>query len=365
MTFRKTSTRRFMCSFGVNSESAAFAVAIGSFMQAGCATTAQPIFNRPNPPISWPGPNRTPRIDYVGSISTSADLKAARSTFDVLGDIFAGREEPKQMVGPRAVVVTGDAERVWIADPGDHCLHLFDLTGRKYARIETVGENRLMSPVGLCLGPRETIFVCDSQETGIYQLSDRTGALLRRVRLPSDIQRPVDIFFDGTTNELFVIDVSAHNVKVLGVGGELVRILGERGEEAGEFNFPSAITVDDKAIWIADTGNHRVQALERSGSPVAAFGKAGDAPGDLAMPKGIATDPDGNVYVVDGRFENVQVFDAKGLLLSHFGEEGRGAGEFWLPGGIFVERSGRIWVTDTYNKRVQVFQYVRGGGDEN
>ncbi len=248
---------------------------------------------------------------------------------------------------------------MWVADPGGRCLHLLDLENRSYRQITRAGKTPLLSPVSLCLGPDESIYVCDSESVAIYRLSGRTGDLIERLRLPEDILRPAAVGYDPKAGDLYVVDVLAHNVKVLSRRGVLRRIMGRRGEGPGEFNFPSGIAVEDDMIWLVDTGNHRVQGLNRAGDPVASFGQAGDAPGDLALPKGVAVDSDGHLYVVDARFENVQIYDRSGKLLLFFGEEGTAEGEFWLPAGIFIDADDRIWVCDSYNRRVQVFQYVK------
>ena len=110
------------------------------------------------------------------------------------------------------------------------------------------------------------------------------------------------------------------------------------------------------AAW---AGFEAVVAAYLDGRPGAIFGQAGDAMGDLAFPKGIAFDSDGQVYVVDSRFENVQIFEPSGQLLLFFGEEGVGPGQFWLPSGLFIDQMDRIWVCDSYNSRIQVFQYLK------
>jgi len=325
---------------------------------SACQTVLKPVFDEPSQIIAWPAPPQAARIRYVGELRTSDDLKPRRSGLEAIGRLFIGKQAPLPLYGPRAVACTKDGHRVWIADPGGRCLHLFDLERRTYAKVNRVGKTQLLSPVGVCLGRQGSIFVCDSEQVGIYQLNDQDGVLIRALQTPEELQRPTAMYFDERTEELYVADVSAHDVKVLGPGGELHRIIGRRGSGPGEFNFPSAIASGDEDLWIADSGNHRVQAVTRSGEPKAAFGRAGDAPGDLALPKSIALDPAGHVYVVDGRFENIQVFDDQGRLLLFFGEEGAGPGQFWLPGGIFIEPTGRIWICDSYNRRVQVFQYT-------
>ncbi len=95
---------------------------------------------------------------------------------------------------------------------------------------------------------------------------------------------------------------------------------------------------------------------------IGSFGLAGDTPGNFSRPKGVATDSDGNVYVVDALFDNIQVFNGQGNLLLAFGGPGVDAGKFWLPNAIHIDSNDRIYVSDSYNKRVQVFQYLKQGG---
>ena len=328
----------------------------------GCATKLKPIFDEPDSPIVWPEPPKPARIRYVGQLRSSADLKPPRKPFERLGELLFGREPAAPLYGPRALVRSGD--RLWIADPGGRCLHQFDLKRRSYKKITHAGPTPLLAPVGLCLGPLESIYVCDSEGGAVHRLSVQTGDLIESLHLPEDVLRPVAIAYTEPEEELYLVDARAHDIKVLSIDGSLRRIIGRRGERAGEFNFPSAIVADKEILWIVDTGNHRVQGLKRDGTPVIALGQPGDAPGDLALPKGIALDSDGNIYVLDARFENIQIFDPTGGLLLFFGEEGTGPGEFWLPGGLFIDANDRVWVCDAYNGRIQVFDYVKMADDE-
>lgn len=324
----------------------------------GCSQQLKPIFEPQQTPIVWPSAPARARIHYVGQLGSSADLKPPRKPFQAIGDFLVGAKGPQRLYGPRAVVSTGNGERLWIADAGGRCLHLFDLKRRTYEKIERAGSSVLLGPVGICRGPTGSIFVCDAEDVAIHRFHERTGELIQSLKLTEDIRRPVAVSYDAETEELFVVDVGSHDIKVLSVGGRLRRVVGRRGTGPGEFNYPCDIVSDGQVIWVVDTGNHRVQGLTRSGEPFVAFGQAGDAPGDLALPKSVAVDSEGHVYVVDSRFENVQVFDRSGNLLMFFGEEGTGPGEFWLPAGIFIDERDRIWVCDQYNARVQVFDYV-------
>jgi DNA-binding beta-propeller fold protein YncE len=324
----------------------------------GCASAPRPIFEARHPALVWPPTPAPAKIRYLGQLSSESDLQAGRKPLEALGDLFAGRREPARLYGPRAAVCTRDGERLWIADPGGRCLHLFDLRTRVYQQLRQLGETQLLSPVDVCLGPDDSIYVCDSEFVALHRVASRTGEWLGTLRIPEELLRPAAADYGAAADELYVADSAAHDIKVLGRDGSLRRIIGRRGSGPGEFNFPCDVVVAGESIWVVDTGNHRVQGLSRTGEPLAAFGQAGDAPGDLALPKAVALDRDGHLYVVDARFENIQIFDQSGRLLLAFGQEGAGPGEFWLPAGVFVDALDRIWVCDTYNGRVQVFEYL-------
>lgn len=333
-------------------------IAVIALSACGCRSGLRPIFEPHYPAIEWPPTPLLPKIRYVGEIRSSADLKPRRSLLERFGEALVGEKTPDVLYGPRAALSLADEGRLWVADPGARCLHLFDMRHRRYTKVARAGSTPFLSPVGLCRGPEGSIYVCDAELGAVYRLSDKTGNIIGEVQLPQIVERPVALHFDPATRELFVVDAKRHDIKVLAPDGSLVRVIGQRGSGPGEFNFPLAIAGDGDMVWVADTGNHRVQAFTRSGEFVTTFGQAGDSPGDMALPKGIATDGNGHIYVVDGRFENVQIFDRLGRLLLFFGQEGRGPGEFWLPSGISIDSEGRIWICDLYNRRVQVFDYV-------
>jgi len=330
----------------------------------GCSLQPGPIFDRQYPDLVWPPRPAESRIRYVGQISTADDLKAPPNVLEAMGALLAGKEKPARLYGPRSVIVTHAGRRVWVADPGGRRVHLLDLEERRHLEITRAGDAPLLTPVDLCTGPDDSIYVCDSEAVGIHRFSAVTGVFIGSMRLPEDVQRPVGLHYDVDQQELFVVDVAEHNIKVLAPDGRVLRIIGRRGERQGEFNFPCDIAGDGDTIWVVDAGNNRVQGLTREGAPVQTIGSVGDSPGDLALPKSIALDSEGHLYVVDARFENVQIFDRSGRLLLFFGEEGAGPGEFWLPAGIFIEPGDRIWICDSYNGRLQVFEFVKGIHDQ-
>jgi sugar lactone lactonase YvrE len=102
--------------------------------------------------------------------------------------------------------------------------------------------------------------------------------------------------------------------------------------------------------------NFRIQKVDTKGRPLQSIGSIGNVTGSFSRPKGVATDSEGNLYVVDALFDNIQIFDKQGRFLMHWGEGGIEPGYFWLPTGIAIDVHDRIWVADTYNRRIQVFK---------
>ena len=99
------------------------------------------------------------------------------------------------------------------------------------------------------------------------------------------------------------------------------------------------------------------QAVPRPGAFSAdlSMGQRGAAPGGLLAPKGVATDPQGNFYVVDSDAARVSKFDPAGRFVTSVGQKGTGDGEFTEPWGVALDGVGNVYVADTWNHRIQKF----------
>ena len=330
-------------------------------MATGCSTP-RPLFAPADPALVWPADGAPARVRYVGQLRSAADLNPEVPLRQRLLRFLVGGSRPPSLHGPRDVVATAGG-RLWVADPGGGCVHVLDLNRLSYQRIDQVGEGRLLSPVGVALGPNDSVLVCDSEAGAVYRLNAATGTFLGTLTAPDVLQRPVAAAYDPDAAAVYIVDSSTHDIKVFDREGRLCRVIGKRGTGPGEFNFPVDITCRGQTLWVVDSGNGRIQALTPAGQPLSAVGQLGDAPGDLALPKSVAFDSDGHLYAVDARFENIQIFGPVGELLLSFGGEGPGPGQFALPGGISIDENDRIWVCDTYNGRIQVFQYMKAGAN--
>ncbi len=322
---------------------------------AGCARERGPLFLQFDPPRVWPGPPERARIRHLGVLRGSQDLNAGVSGLEVIKAALRGPRPAIQFSGPHSVAVSLHG-LLAVADGAGAAVHVIDPEGRTHLVVSGWEEERFGVPIGVAWAG-ERLFVTDAQRHEVIELD--AGGQVRR-RFGSDkLVRPVGIAYAGHRDRLYVVDGGAHCVQVFDLCGRHVERIGQRGARPGQFNFPSHVCCDNERLLVSDSGNFRVQLLDLDGGPIRVFGQKGDAAGDFALPKGVGFDSEGNIYVVDARFEIIQVFDDSGRLLLAFGQEGLGPGEFWLPAGLAIDARDRIWVADAGNRRIQVFQYVR------
>ncbi len=321
----------------------------------GCGRPQGILFPAVDPPRVWPPPPDTPRIRFIGELTDSRDLKAARSGMEVVKAAFRGPRPPIEFSNPHGVAVNANGV-VAVADGGGRAVHVVDLERRTHRLITGFGEERFGSPVGVAWVGRR-LFVTDALRHEVIEL-DPLGAF--RQRFGDDrLTWPVGIIYVPKRDQLYVVDGRSHRLVAFDLTGEFVTTIGRRGPAPGEYNFPTHIASNGDRLLVADSGNFRVQLLDLDGNSIKTIGQKGDGAGDLSLPKGVAFDSEGHIYVVDAHFENVQVFDDTGQLLMAFGQEGHEPGRFSLPAGLAISPDDKIWVADSGNRRLQVFEYIR------
>jgi DNA-binding beta-propeller fold protein YncE len=306
----------------------------------------------PAEPLVWPEPPAKARIEFLYAFRNAEDLGFRPSFFDQVWEVIAGENE-QGLIRPYAIAV--DEPLIAVADPGARALHIFDKTGNSYEKIREVGDDLLLSPVGVSFGPGR-IYLSDSALNKVFALNAE-GELLFTIE---DMERPTGIVFERGADRLYLVDTLRHRVVVFDSEGRELFAFGERGTENGEFNYPTHLFIHAGRLYVNDTMNFRLQVFDLDGNHLSTFGKHGDSSGDFAQPKGVGVDEDGHVYVVDALFSRVQIFDFQGNFLLAFGAPGATPGRLWLPSGLSIVE-GQIYVADSYNRRVQVYQFL--GGD--
>jgi len=328
---------------------------------AGCAVPLGrhvPPLTTVSVPLVWPAPPLPARIQFVKAVSSAQDLGIRPPWWQRLIDQLVGSEQAMRLVRPTGVAAI--EQTLYVADPGAQAVWVFDLAAKRVRQIQRAGEQRLVSPVAVTIGPRRQVYVADSYLAELFLIDDR--GKIRRVAVAQPLQRPAGLAYDPGRERLYVADSAAHTIWIFTADGTLAGSIGHRGTGPGEFNFPTHLTLDrDGTLYVTDALGFRIQMFHADGRVAGQWGRHGDSSGELASPKGIAVDAEGHLYVADALFDTIQIFDQAGRLLLNFGQHGEGPGEFWLPNGLFIDAQQRIYVADAYNRRIQLFEYLGTG----
>lgn len=208
------------------------------------------------------------------------------------------------------------------------------------------------------------------------------------------LDRPQGIAFD-IKGHLYIADTGNHRVLEFDEYLRFVRQFGsgEPGDAPGQLDGPMDVAVPTHRsfVVVADSGNHRIALFLMDGSFLKAFGSEGDQPGEFNRPSNVTLDEYGNVIVTDQGNHRLQVFHPNGKLLgllenrtgacseeeidalhAYYQALGRNAeqenlaekwhrglpGQLANPGGVFYdEKLGRLFVANGRNGRIEVFDY--------
>lgn len=306
----------------------------------------------PLPDLYWPFPPDEPRIKYVKDYRTTTDLKEQSAA----AALVVGAEARAALKKPAGVFVD-ESGKVYVTDTARSDIMIID-TVSKEGRV--IGARNTSKPIGVVSDSKGRIFVADS-DTKKVAVFDRNGKIITdNLTADPPLKRPTGLAVDNKRNRLYVSDTYDHTVKTFDLTTlKQTGVIGSRGRDEGQFNFPSYLTVDSKGkLYVSDTQNGRIQIFDADGKFILKFGEFGDAPGMFARPKGVAVDSEGHIYVVDSAFNNVQIFSDEGQILMAFSGYGTGRGEMILPAGAAVDKDDFIYVVDSWGRRVEVFEFL-------
>ena len=285
------------------------ALALGVLL-AGCATPVPKVFSfdshsegaAPRTPIVWPAPPEVPRYAWAGQLLGEVNFKAVEEkkigVMDVLRwlvGLALGDAPPVMVHRPQSGVVDA-VGRIYVTDFGNSAVFVFDrVAGELQVWDKAEGLANFLSPVGIAIGPGGDILVADSQ-LGIVARLDAVSGNPRRSIGKGVLKRPTGLAYDPLGKRIYVSDTGAHDIKVFDDDGRLLKSIGRRGEEKGEFNFPTHLAFAGGELYVTDTLNSRIQVLSDEGEVVKlSFGALGTSVGNLVRPKGVAVDSEGNI----------------------------------------------------------------------
>lgn len=295
-------------------------------------------------------------VRWIGQIPTiSPEEKVSKKGW--LKRLIFGKDDLTSLQKPVMAVPLKNA-KTFILDQGAGTVFVINENNLEVPRIFKKQQILFPSLISACQFYNNKLLMTDSGANKIYEISEDFKQF-NEFNISLDLKQPTGIAFSKSNNEVWVVETGKHRIAILDSKGNIIKTIGQRGFNPGEFNYPTSIWIDNQGIaYVVDALNYRIQLFDKNGNFISMFGENGNGTGYFASPKGIATDSRGNIYVADALFHTVQIFDNKGNFLYNFGTQGRDPGNFWMPSGIFINENDVVYVTDSYNNRIQLFEII-------
>jgi DNA-binding beta-propeller fold protein YncE len=241
---------------------------------------------RSDPGLTWPPPPETPRIKFLGTLTSSEDVEEKGWATRMKETLF-GSSSAATLVKPYAVFATRN-DRLYVADSGWRKVLVFDTQRGRFFMIGVDGPGALSGPLGVTADRDGRVYVTDTvlRKCLVY---DSEGKYLFDIGDLNQLERPVGIAVNNDLKRVYIADTRKHKIFVFDFEGNFLSEFGKRGIADGEFNFPANLFVD------------------RSGK-VYVFGEFGSKEGQLWLPAGLTIDSQDRIYVADQYNHRIDVF---------------------------------------------------------
>ena len=343
---------------GVSSYSACLLIIL---LLSACSSSAPEVKRR----FFFPPAPAEPKIEYVQGYFSDHDLQAEKNSF--FTEYVLGQTRPHAMFSAPVDVASDGKGRVFVADSTARQVFVLDLENHTYRVLSSaIKSGGLQRSFGLPFSVTVTddgrlyiadvvaksVDVFDEQEKYLFSIGD------------SELVRPTAVAVDTQHKVIYVLDTAMHRLMLFDLQGKRLGTLGERGNEPGQFNYPTDVDVDDQGhIYVLDSLNARVQVFDETGAFLRMFGERGTAEGSFEIPKNLAVSNTGQVYVTDALAHKLVIFSTEGELLLRIGgksvvKKGISPGGFYLPRGVDIDPAGGLWVADSLNRIVHRFQFL-------
>jgi len=163
------------------------------------------------------------------------------------------------------------------------------------------------------------------------------------------LKRPADVTMADEGAELYVVDGLRSEIVVFSSLGNVLRILGKRGDRPDPFHNTVALAAGPDGLYVLDALARKVQVIDpRDGALNYSLGDTG-----LRLPAAFAVDRFNRVFVAD-QFDNaIKVFQ-RDLPAEAQGQSLATAAGFQRITDLWLDDQGRLHVADADGGRIQV-----------
>ena len=227
--------------------------------------------------------------------------------FSKTGD-YLNQFSHQHLIMPWGILVHQD--NIYVTDWGYHAIFLFklsDLTMIKRVGKEGTGNEKFNQPRQLAISPNQLLYVADQFNNRLQILSanlDFQGSLKHRT-----MSQPVDVKFSN--NEIFVLSRNDNPyIHVFSLSGEKSRSLVTRGETGMQIERAFFFCLDKhNNIVISDYNCDTIKVFSPAGDLLHTVGQRGDEAGMFDSPFGIAINNNNKlVCVSENKNYGLQIF---------------------------------------------------------
>lgn len=315
--------------------------------------TAIPTVEVSQPVINPTVEASQPAISPTSVISQSSPVELVST---ITGD-------PNPLSGP-AHLALDPQDNLYVVDSKNNRIQKFDRNGQFLTMWGQEGSSdgefsfissRDVFYSGLAVDGQGQVYVADPGNKRI-QIFDGNGRFLAKWnsqgRGDGEFVHPIDVAVDSQ-GYVYVLDDLRGDVQKFDGKGQFLARWGGFGAGDGQFLKPLGLAADGQGnIYVADNGNHCIQKFDDQGQFLAKWG-------DLKQFSGtedLTVDAQGNIYVADAEAHSIQKLDSQGQLLFKWGGFGDGDDQFNYPVAIAVDGEGYVYVSDRNNDRIQKFR---------
>jgi DNA-binding beta-propeller fold protein YncE len=209
---------------------------------------------------------------------------------------------------------------------------------------------------GIAVDPSGNVLVADTNNSRIQKFTP-AGVYLNIIgtpgRNPGEFKEPNGIAVDSSGN-IYVADVANHRVQKLTADGHFIAAW--NGPALGFYGPRDVWVTPDNFIYVVDQGRARIVKLDVNGNVLAVWGSFGRDDGQFDEPTAVTVDTKRDrVYVADPHNRRIQVFDTTGKFITKW------AVNEWQPAGwsfqdlVIDPETERLYATSPTTDEVLVY----------